>query len=543
MSGGRSLNTIKAGLARFLREEDGVLPALALIFFVVILAVGGLSIDLGRLYGVRGQMQSYVDHAALAGATQLDRSSTAIDRAFCAAVGGTLPDGTSCGPLIAGSNTQNIATVSGLSAERVMFMSKLSGSWSPGTATPVTGTDPDVVVCTWESNAWTPANCDSNGSYNNEAQFVEVRADTRTVSYVLLPLVDLIGALSGGPTVNSQDLQLSATAGYKQYLCNNMPIMICNPDEATNGPGADFDVDGRDDGKQIYAKLSGNSSSLAPGLFGLLSNDTSGNSASAMRTEFATTDPNTTCTSSTVVAKNGQATGPASQGLDVRFDMYQGAINPNSSNVAAFDVIKGLTTSGNCNNSRSAQTVPLPRDNCFMVSPTVGAGTGCVNVGGIGRMGDGNWARSAYWTTNHPGETWPPPGLSANATRYQVYQYEIQHPDPVNLDEKSGPVCNPPSGSYNAASDRRVFLVAVVNCVADASSIANNAALPVKAYANVFMTEPAGNTQWTNSGGTITRGGATWGGTTPDDIYVEIIGLAHPGDSSGKLHQFPVLYR
>ena len=56
---------LKKGLpsfaSRFLREVDGVMTILTLFFFVILVGIGALAIDIGRVYGLRGQMVSYVD--------------------------------------------------------------------------------------------------------------------------------------------------------------------------------------------------------------------------------------------------------------------------------------------------------------------------------------------------------------------------------------------------------------------------------------------------------------------------------------------------
>src|SRR5215831_13239536 len=71
----------------FIFNERGQMTILSLIVFVMLMAVGGLAIDMGRLYSLQGQIQTYVDVTALASASQLDGQSGAICRAVAAAVG------------------------------------------------------------------------------------------------------------------------------------------------------------------------------------------------------------------------------------------------------------------------------------------------------------------------------------------------------------------------------------------------------------------------------------------------------------------------
>src|SRR5258708_13064933 len=71
-------NKTRSIAPRFVRDERGQITILALIFFVMLMAVGGLAVDMGRLYSLQGQVQSYVDDAALASASQLDGQPGAI---------------------------------------------------------------------------------------------------------------------------------------------------------------------------------------------------------------------------------------------------------------------------------------------------------------------------------------------------------------------------------------------------------------------------------------------------------------------------------
>src|SRR5882672_6848130 len=109
-------------------------------------------------------------------------------------------------------------------------------------------------------------------------------------------------------------------------------------------------------------------------------------------------------------------------------------------------------------------------------------------------MGDTQWARNAYWTLNHTNPMTsvvdPQPAGYATMTRYQVYRYEIEHPQPItNHDEQSGPACysnvaNPPTTDVD--HDRRVVVAAVVNCVADSTKLNSNTFIPAKIYARLF---------------------------------------------------------
>src|SRR5690349_20547515 len=81
----------------FLMCASGSMTIPAIVFFVVCMALGGMAVDLQRVYGAHSQMQAYVDDVALAAAAELDGQSGAIARSFDAATG------TTNGPLISGT--------------------------------------------------------------------------------------------------------------------------------------------------------------------------------------------------------------------------------------------------------------------------------------------------------------------------------------------------------------------------------------------------------------------------------------------------------
>jgi hypothetical protein len=185
-------------------------------------------------------------------------------------------------------------------------------------------------------------------------------------------------------------------------------------------------------------------------------------------------------------------------------------------------------------------------------------GGNCTMVDGAEKIGFGNWARLAYWESNHGGPMAPLPtgtidGVSyidpinssiGGWTRYETYRYEIEHLPPTTIpnlpgDENGNPACynnvaNPPSTDPDL--DRRVIVAAVVNCVADAARL-NSSGVPAKIYAKLFLTEPVSLVQWDNR----TRAGLTWNPTPNNSVWVEMIGTVQPNEE--VLHVYPVLYR
>jgi uncharacterized membrane protein len=139
---------------RLLSESHGSMTIPGLVFFTVLMAVGGFAIDIQRVYGVHGQMQAYVDDAALAAAAELDGQVSAITRAFNAACGIDCTNAAAFGPLINGKlpNSARFATTTTLAVEKVTFLSSISADPGPLGDTP---TPTDQVLCTYTAPDFT----------------------------------------------------------------------------------------------------------------------------------------------------------------------------------------------------------------------------------------------------------------------------------------------------------------------------------------------------------------------------------------------------
>jgi len=507
---------------RFTRSEDGAFAVVAIVFFAMLIAVGGLAIDLGRLYGVHGQMQAYVDNIALAGATELDGSGDATQRALRAVIGDL-----GGGPLIDGS--QNFADgAAALSVDKVTFLSALgSPDPLPTAPTPAAG---DMVLCVpWAGGAAGTA-CTSAQSQN--AKFIEVVATERQVDYFILPIVDLfLGLVGQAPIADSATVALRATAGIKRALCNNIPLMMCNPSQSANPANLNFSPL---PGQQFLAKSQG-APIVSPGNFGPLA--MWGNGANVFAHGLASINPNTVCVEEAVPSEPGAMVGPIEDGMNVRMDLY--------SNGGQFDqyppasnVTKGLTQGPSCKanqiSSAAPNTMPFPRHPCFG-SDVAGDPARCADAS-LRVSDDEYWNASLYWATNYNGASLPL-ALGANPTRYEVYQYEKTDALDVDPPESSVPMCGPAAPPNTP--DRRVLLVAIVNCLDSAGNPVlpgGRSNFPFIDIAEVFLTEPVGNVNYT-----------PWSAhTTNQDIFIEMIGKVDnaPGPSSaGVLHVFPVLYR
>ncbi len=522
----------KRSALTFMNNEQGAATVFIVIMFTLLIAFAGLIIDVGRIMNIHSQAHSYVDRTALAAAAELDGKTGSMTRAVRAAFG----DG-SAGPLVPTGFRFSLSGDNAVSIARMVFFSAITDDDpDPYARSPLPGDSP---VCDWTPDAG--LNCSAYSLTVAEADliaaFVMVEATTETENYIMFPIA---AALAPGMSTEAS-VAPQALAGFKREVCNIVPLFLCNPNEELSGSGAPFSTPS---GVQIHGKMG---EQYFSGNFGIIKSF-DGNGASAWRNAMARVNPNTSCVSARFEAKGGSNTGPVKQGMNVRFDIYDGPMDKDDPElVPAANVTKGIAVATNGQNAGCANgnnpeltgdTIPFPRDDCFVN----GTGVGCTDVpqaGDSNRFGDGEWDRAGYWAANHPGD--PQPAGYATMSRYDVYRHEIEtepgEPGLVDETSESGyPTCSGAMPNTDPRADRRVLVVAVANCVANASQLGNNRPVPVEEFAKVFMTEPIG----------IDDYDALYPNGEPSDnkdIYYELIGVIDPGDDDGILHEFPVLYR
>ena len=163
-----------------------------------------------------------------------------------------------------------------------------------------------------------------------------------------------------------------------------------------------------------------------------------------------------------------------------------------------------------------------PRDLCHAVKESAQT---------CGVKGDGNWDRDAYFRVNYNGTTdWQTlTGLGPNATRWQVYSWELTHRSmtiagvPVGIDNPkvignegsfSYPVVSTPGiAASTSQPDRRRISAAVLNCQAlNVHGKTENVSVPT--WLDLFLVEPS-----------LDRGSGVNQFTDKKDVYVEIIGV------------------
>jgi len=166
-------------------RERGIALLATAFSLVAIIGIAGVSVDLGRMYVVKGELQAYTDAAAISGALQLDATSAGISRALNAV--STVGTGNPAMGWDFGSKTISGATV--------LFAKGLS-------ATP---NSPDPA--TWSDN---PSPTDY--------RFVKV-----TVSEpVPLTFMQAFKVLQGGGNTNTSTVAASSVAA--QALITSFPV-------------------------------------------------------------------------------------------------------------------------------------------------------------------------------------------------------------------------------------------------------------------------------------------------------------------------------
>jgi Flp pilus assembly protein TadG len=512
-----------------LRKDDSgaIAPMVALSLFALI-AAGGLAFDYARLAAMDTELQQAADQAALAAASQLDRSDGAQARA--AAV------------------IQNATDSKRLASNLTKFANDSAGS-----SVEITG----ITFCKAfnDSVADTTAACTA-ATGDSDSVFVIVTTELRTANYAFTPIV---AAYSGTS-------QASAVAGVQSSICNVAPLLVCAPNN-------EFPTSA-DIGKGMVMKVAGGNS-WAPGNYGYLDFG-NGNPAvidallghglnGCQSTDDNQTEPgNKNATDAintrmdvyggTGATKNPSicnlSTGSGCPAANTRKDMSMTmtyTIQQATSLEVPTAPACGAAATGNGNPNPSVSytdwhTPPtattaasgFPRDGCHY------AGT-CAD----GNFGDASWNRDAYMAANHPGITTATVAAAmgktaATVTRYDVYSWELANKasgamDPVQVGatvEKlprkvQGPnttytftkECAFPqprlaSSSYPAEKDRRILPVVAADCTnlrGKGSAFEDYVLLRVF---DVFLTEPSMQRNWYSVP------------TDDKEIYGEILGPA-----------------
>jgi Flp pilus assembly protein TadG len=493
---GAHSNSLLSKLTKLVPDERGQILVMFTIMIPVMLGLTGLALEGGRLFMLHSQMQDLADAAALAGAKELDGANDAITRAT----------GRAENLLTNDTWWSSIASAGIQILDPPTFYSALAGDKDPVTgrvqATDVVTTDP------------------------TQANYIKVVTVTRDV--VPLFLVS-VGATTGG-------VQATATAGTEYVICNVQPLMLCNP------YGSDFknNVHVGD----LFGFTAQGQSSYSSGDFNLI--DPAGQTHSGAQDIAALLSQSSAnfCFADNVSPHTGSASGPVSNGINVRFD-----ITPNPAGgldtTPGPNVIKGKQSGGSCSNPQltndSDTTAGRPHALPLKINMSTTTPTG--NPGSTFMGGTFDTTRAnQYWRDHHNATgSWPSDPTSGNPlSRYQVYQNERNGVAGYTfiIGEDPAPSCNPPAGT----DDRRKISVAIVNCNPPLAGNSINS-LRSNAYANFFLVRPvdagSNNTADCENGTCNPPGNRYPAGV----IWTEFIEMLTPNTAGNKLHQIVQLYR
>ncbi|TNE46748.1 MAG: hypothetical protein EP341_09790, partial [Sphingomonadales bacterium] len=383
---------------RFWRNAEGAVAATYALALIPLVAIAGLAYDYTRLVGLDTELQNAADQAALAGASQLDRTSGSMQRAVNAIQNGLVSNTT----LFANDGSPGRITITDAETQIVFYNTKADAE---------AGTNGFALS--------TAATNDAN------AGFVMVRVDARTANYALTPVVGAV----------APDIAAEAVAGLGSALCRVPPLMICNPDESTGS--LTMDVTNRI-GHGLLAKPGGGGQ-WVPGNYGYLDVGLA-NGAVGVRQALGWGS------AGNCIAQNGPATVDTQTGnianapgsANTRFDVYEnqacetGGTCPSAINVRK-DMVRPqgsaagsgascqvntnqggwrLPYAGNSPNylgdaylpvdatvtyTHTPQSMGHPRDICHAVYD--GAPGNCWST--TGNFGNGVWDRNAYFRTHY----------------------------------------------------------------------------------------------------------------------------------------------
>jgi len=509
---------MRAGIQRLMKATYGaVAPTVALALFALI-GAGGIAFDYAHLAAMDTELQQAADQAALAAATQLDRSAGARVRAAA---------------VIQAPGTNRLA------ANITKFANDDSDS---GTSVEIE----NVTFCKAfnDSVADTTAACTQLGAKDDDgdALFVIVTTELRTTHYALTPIV---AAFSG-------TISATAVAGVQSSVCNIAPLFVCTDN-------MDFPTDA-DIGKGLRMKV-GSHNSWAPGNYGLLDFTAGGGGGgnTAAINALLGHGLNGCLTNDQVSTLPGNKN--VTDAINTRMDVYAGSGATNSPSICKAtgtgcpatntgkDMIVKLTATANNSSSATppaAQTCPADpkaagaafaessspikgfnRDDCHYTDSCAG-----------GNFGNGTWDFSGYMAANHPDVGSPGtavPHAGTTPTRYEVYKWELalnSRLDPKsfvttqstqrkngNWDHTVTTQCtyNRPvygTTTYPSEKDRRLLPVVAANCdlLNGKGDIGTDFKL-IRVF-DVFVTEPS-----------LQR--TTYPGPTDDkEIYGEVVGPA-----------------
>lgn len=265
-----SARTPRPSLGALLRDRSGGILVYTALSLTLLLGLGTIGIDAGRMMLLKGQMQNLADTAALAAAVQLNGRSGARDRAEEVA-------------------REAFAAYSGLpEGERRLAISEVTFYSSLEEGIPATG-DEDALA-------------------------VEVTVEPRNLRLFFAPLLRRASGSAEGE--DSALLDANAAAQPQPFICNAPPLMMCNPYE---GDPTKSLTDANHLGRQVFLTNPPSSGNLAPGNFGLLALPDGSTSSKDIEEALAAQEPEG-CYTLDLTTAPGARVNAVKDGINARFD-------------------------------------------------------------------------------------------------------------------------------------------------------------------------------------------------------------------------------
>ena len=339
------------------RRQEGSVSALMVIALAAMAMMAALALDGGHMMLNKTRLQNAVDAAALSGAKTLSQVE-------------------------GGVNSVSAATATRTAALNTLTQNA-NATGNNELATAVGGNAGAFAVVELASSVYGPF------SYPGptDAKYVRVSVASYNLTGFFWSFAQSLGALG------NKAVAAIATAGPSPTSpCDLAPLMVCG-DPAQYNPGAGMFWGFQFGDLKVLKTASGNQSPIGPGNFQLLDFGSGGN---AVREEMAGGGQVCRNVGDNVTTEPGNKVGPASQGLNTRFGIYNGPVSASayppdlvttSSNPAITDdgtgpKYQGQTiTSSNGNLTAGGNSILDYNDWRASVAACVAGGSGCQSNG------------------------------------------------------------------------------------------------------------------------------------------------------------------
>ena len=430
-----------------MKSQRGAYLAFMALLMAALIGLGAFSVDLGRLFVLRSEMQNAADSAALSAAFELNFKAGARSRAEASA------------RYILQHRSRFADTNELLGSHiTVEFFCAIGSEFDPSPA----------KVTSFCTNGY--VNGRSIAANDREARYVRVSMvpsgdkQAYSLGFLFAPVLD---ASAEGSRAY---LTASAVAGRNFFVCGFSHMMICNPFETTGQNLPDV----VEPGQQFILNTDGES--WAPGNFGFIqpSNKTGGGAGAV--SEYLADENSAECIRSIFTTSTGKMTQSTTSGMNTRFDVYAPPAPFNRP-----DAPDRWPPAPN--------VINYPQDQTWRAEDA--------------RYGYGDWDRNTYFSTYHDWQGYTRPPGWPEMTRWEVYNWEISEsklPSKSPLKPKQNNfydgIPDPDHlyfGTYPPAEsvpERRLISAVVINCTAqELAGSKSFSVTPPEGFAKLFLTQ------------------------------------------------------